>query len=217
VKLMRSQASRLVLFVICLMYLIFYIDRVNISTAAPLMQKDLGLTATQLGIAFSAFAYPYAFFQIAGGWLGDRMGPRKTLVLCAVIVALSTIWTGFVGGLASLFLARLALGVGEGPSFPTATRALSNWMGPDQRAFSQGITHAFARLGNAATPPLIAALIVALSWRASFYMLGVASLLWAVIWVWYFRDDPRKHRAITPEEISDLPRQRRERMCRGVL
>ena len=204
-KLIRSQASRLVLFVICLMYLIFYIDRVNISTAAPLMQKDLGLTATQLGIAFSAFAYPYAFFQIAGGWLGDRVGPRKTLALCAVIVALSTIWTGLVGGLASLFLARLALGIGEGPAFPTATRALSNWMRPDQRGFSQGITHAFARLGNAATPPLIAALIVALSWRTSFYVLGVASLLWAVIWLWYFRDDPRSHPAITPEEVSDLP------------
>jgi sugar phosphate permease len=202
---MRSQASRLVLFVICLMYLIFYIDRVNISTAAPLMQKDLGLTATQLGIAFSAFAYPYAFFQIAGGWLGDRMGPRKMLALCAVIVALSTIWTGLVGGWVSLFLARLALGLGEGPAFPTATRALSNWMRPDQRGFSQGITHAFARLGNAATPPLIAALVVALSWRASFYVVGVASLLWAAIWMWYFRDDPRNHRAITPEEISDLP------------
>ena len=79
-KVMRNQASRLVLFIICLMYLIFYVDRVNISTAAPIMQKDLGLTATQLGIAFSAFAYPYAFFQIAGGWLGDRMGPRVTLV-----------------------------------------------------------------------------------------------------------------------------------------
>ncbi len=202
---MRNAASRLVLFVICLMYLIFYVDRVNISTAASLMQKDLGLTATQLGIAFSAFAYPYAFFQIAGGWLGDRMGPRKTLALCAVIVAISTIWTGLVGGLASLFLARLALGIGEGPAFPTATRALANWMRPDQRGFSQGITHAFARLGNAATPPLIATLIVALSWRASFYVLGIASLLWAAIWLWYFRDDPRSHSAITPEEIAGLP------------
>ena len=93
-KVMRNQASRLILFIICLMYLIFYVDRVNISTAAPIMQKDLGLTATQLGIAFSAFAYPYAFFQIAGGWLGDRMGPRLTLFLCALLVAASTIWTG---------------------------------------------------------------------------------------------------------------------------
>lgn len=204
-KLMRNQASRFVLLIICLMYFIFYIDRVNISTAAPLIQKELGFTATQLGIAFSAFAYPYAFFQIAGGWLGDRMGPRKILGFCAVIVALSTIWTGLVGGLGSLFLARLALGIGEGPSFPTATRALSNWMRPDQRGFSQGITHSFARLGNAATPPMIAVLIVAFSWRVSFCVLGVASLIWAGLWFLYFRDDPRSHRAITPEEISELP------------
>src|SRR3954465_14271453 len=100
---MRNKATRLALFVICLMYLIFYVDRVNLSTAAPIMQKDLGLTATQLGIAFSAFAYPYAFFQIAGGWLGGRMGPRVTLSLCGVLVAASTIWTGLVGGLLALF------------------------------------------------------------------------------------------------------------------
>ena len=151
---MRNKASRSVLFITCLMYLIFYVDRVNISTAAPFMQKDLGLTTTQLGLAFSAFAYPYAFFQIAGGWLGDRIGPRVMLALCAALVGLATIWTGFVGGLAALFMSRLALGVGEGPAFPTATRALANWMRPDQRAFAQGLTHAFSRAGNALTPPL---------------------------------------------------------------
>ncbi|MEH2510359.1 MFS family permease [Nitrobacteraceae bacterium AZCC 1564] len=203
--LMRNQASRLVLFTICLMYLIFYVDRVNLSTAAPIMQKDLGLTATQLGIAFSAFAYPYAFFQIAGGWLGDRLGPRVTLLLCALLVAGSTIWTGMVGGLVALFVARLCLGIGEGPAFPTATRALSNWMRPDQRGFAQGITHAFARFGNAVTPPLIALLVVAFSWRVSFYVLGAASLLWAALWWFYFRDDPRTHPQITPQDLEGLP------------
>lgn len=202
---MRNQASRLVLFVTCLMYLIFYVDRVNLSTAAPLIQKDLGLTATQLGLAFSAFAYPYAFFQIVGGWLGDRLGPRVTLTLCAVLVGVATIWTGFVGGIVALFLARLALGIGEGPAFPTATRALANWMRPDQRAFAQGITHAFARAGNAITPPLIALMIVAFSWRDSFIFLGVVALLWGVLWFVYFRDDPRTHSHITPEELTDLP------------
>ena len=202
---MRNQASRLVLLIFCLMYLIFYVDRVNISTAAPIMQKDLGLTATQLGIAFSAFAYPYAFFQIAGGWLGDRLGPRTTLALCAVLVGISTIWTGMVGGLAALFMSRLVLGIGEGPAFPTATRALSNWMRPDQRAFAQGITHAFSRFGNAATPPLIAAIVVAFSWRDSFYFLGVVSILWAVVWFVHFRNDPREHSAITPAELDGLP------------
>jgi MFS family permease len=204
-RVMRNQASRLVLFTICIMYLIFYVDRVNISTAAPVMQKDLGLTATELGIAFSAFAYPYAFFQIAGGWLGDRMGPRLILFLCGVVVAASTAWTGMVGGLATLFMSRLMLGIGEGPAFPTATRALSNWMRPDQRAFAQGITHAFSRFGNAATPPLIAAIIVAFSWRMSFYVLGLLSLAWAVVWLIYFRDDPRKHPGITEQDLEGLP------------
>lgn len=204
-KVMRNQASRLILFTICLMYLIFYVDRVNISTAAPIMQKDLGLTATQLGIAFSAFAYPYAFFQIAGGWLGDRMGPRLTLFLCALVGSASTVWTGMVGGLAALFMSRLALGIGEGPAFPTATRALSNWMRPDQRGFAQGITHAFSRFGNAATPPLIAAIIVAFSWRVSFYVLGGLSLAWAVLWLVYFRDDPRQHPGVQPQDLEGLP------------
>jgi MFS family permease len=204
-RIMRNQASRLVLFTICIMYLVFYVDRVNISTAAPVMQKDLGLTATELGIAFSAFAYPYAFFQIAGGWLGDRMGPRLTLFLCGVVVAAATAWTGMVGGLVTLFASRLVLGIGEGPAFPTATRALSNWMRPDQRAFAQGITHAFSRFGNAATPPLIAAIIVAFSWRMSFYILGLLSLAWAVLWLLYFRDDPRKHPGITDQDLEGLP------------
>ena len=203
--LMRNKASRLVLFLTCLMYLIFYVDRVNISTAAPFMQKDLGLTTTQLGLAFSAFAYPYAFFQIAGGWLGDRLGPRLTLTLCAALVGLATIWTGFVGGLAALFMSRLALGMGEGPAFPTATRALSNWMRPDQRAFAQGLTHAFSRAGNALTPPLIAVIVVSFSWRDSFMLLGAVALIWSAVWFVYFRDDPRTHSQITPDELTGLP------------
>src|SRR5258708_29495368 len=116
---------------------------------------------------------------MAGGWLGDRMGPRVTLCVCGLLVAISTVWTGMVGGLLALFLSRLALGIGEGPAFPTATRALSNWMRPDQRGFAQGVVHAFARFGNAAAPPLIAAIVVAFSWRAAVFSLRIAgSRLW---------------------------------------
>ncbi|GIL38423.1 MFS transporter [Roseiterribacter gracilis] len=201
----RNVASRSVLLIICLLYFILYIDRVNISTAAPLIQKDLGLSAVQLGLVFSAFAYPYALFQLAGGWLGDRLGPRLGLTICAVLVAIATVCTGVVGGLATLFAARLVLGIGEGPAFSTATRALANWMSPTQRGFAQGITHSAARLGNAVTPPLIAAISVALSWRDSFYILGGISLLWAIVWYFYFRDDPRTHRGVTPDELKDLP------------
>lgn len=187
------------------MYFIMYVDRVNISTAAPLLQKDLGLSATDLGLVFSAFAYPYALFQLAGGWLGDRMGPRLGLTICGLLVGASTVLTGLAGGLATLFAARLMLGFGEGPAFSTATRALSNWTRPDQRGFAQGITHSASRLGNAVTPPIIAAIAVAYSWRDSFYVLGAVSLAWVLLWFLYFRDDPRAHAGMTEGELDGLP------------
>ncbi|TXM94771.1 MFS transporter [Methylobacterium sp. WL116] len=204
-RLVRIKATDRVLFVICLMYLITYIDRVNIGTAAPAMQKELGLTNVELGLAFSAFAYPYAFFQIAGGWLGDRLGPRKTLLICGAIWSAATVMIGFVEGAMSLVAARFLLGIGEGSAFPTATRALANWMAADRRGFAQGITHAAARLGNALTPPLIAFLIVALSWRDSFIIIGIISFAWVGLWWFYFRDDPREHRGVTEAELAVLP------------
>lgn len=204
-RLVRFKATDRVLFVICLMYLITYIDRVNIGTAAPAMQKELGLTNVELGLAFSAFAYPYAFFQIAGGWLGDRLGPRKTLLICGAIWSAATVMIGFVEGAMSLVAARFLLGIGEGSAFPTATRALANWMAADRRGFAQGITHAAARLGNALTPPLIAFLIVALSWRDSFIIIGLISFAWVGLWWFYFRDDPREHKGITEQELAVLP------------
>ena len=193
-----------VLFLLCLMYFIFYIDRVNISTAAPLIQKDLGLSNTALGFAFSAFAYPYAVFQLIGGWLGDKFGPRLTLGVSGLIVCVSTMLTGDVGGLLALVLVRLALGFGEGAAFPTATRAMAVWMSPTQWGFAQGITHSFSRMGNALTPPLIAWLIVLLSWRGSFVVLGVTSLVWMAVWVWFFRDDPREHPRVTAAQLERL-------------
>ena len=180
-----------VLLLLCLMYMLFYVDRVNISTAAPLIKSDLGLSNTALGFAFSAFAYPYAVFQLIGGWLGDKFGPRLTLGVSGLVVCISTALTGAVGGLTALVLVRLALGFGEGAAFPTATRAMAAWMPPAQWGFAQGITHSFSRIGNALTPPLIAWLIAVISWRGSFVVLGAASLIWMAVWVWFFRDDPR--------------------------
>ena len=121
---LRFKATHVVLAMLCIMYFITYIDRVNIGTAASEIQKELHLSNTELGLVFSAFAYPYLLFQVIGGWVGDRFGPRKTLFWCGMIWAVATIVTGFVHGLTALFIARFALGFGEGATFPTATRAM---------------------------------------------------------------------------------------------
>jgi MFS family permease len=197
--------SSQVLTVVCLMYLVMYIDRVNIATVAPRMSTDLGLNNTEFGFAISAFAYPYALFQLIGGWVGDRLGPRRTLAMSGLVVCVSTICTGLVGGLGSLVAARVVLGFGEGSAFPTATRALSVWMPRARWGFAQGITHSAARLGNALTPALIAGLMAYTSWRGSFVALGLFGLVWVALWWWVFRDDPREHRSITVEELARLP------------
>jgi MFS family permease len=201
----RPNAPQIVLALLCVMYLILFVDRVNMSTAAPLMKVDLGLTNTQLGLAFSAFAIPYAVFQLIGGYIGDKFGPRMTLSVGCAIVCAATILTGAVGGFASLFAARLALGFGEGAALPTATRAMASWTPVENWGFAQGITHSFARIGNALTPPLIAAMLVVMSWRVSFIVLGTASLVWLLVWAWYFRNDPRDHPSITPADLAVLP------------
>src|SRR5271156_1359243 len=202
---LRFKATHVVLAMLCIMYFITYIDRVNVSTAASDIQSELGLSNAQLGFVFSAFAYPYLAFQVVGGWVGDKFGPRRTLIWCGLIWAVATILTGLVGSLTSLFLARLLLGFGEGATFPTATRAMQYWTPAGMRGFAQGLTHAFARLGNAITPPLIAALMAWLTWRGSFVVLGVVSLIWGLIWVLYFRNDPKDHPSITSEELASLP------------
>src|SRR5580692_5432301 len=202
---LRLKPTQVVLAMLCIMYFITYVDRVNIGTAASEIQKELHLSNTQLGLVFSAFAYPYLLFQVIGGWVGDRFGARKTLFWCGLIWAASTIMTGFVTSLLTLFIARVALGFGEGATFPTATRAMQNWIPANKRGFAQGLTHAFARLGNAATPPLIAVLMAWLTWRGSFIALGIVSLLWGVVWAAYFRNEPKDHPDITEAELATLP------------
>jgi MFS family permease len=121
----RFTPPGIVLFLLCLMYLITYVDRVNIATAAGDIRRELDLSATQYGLIFSVFGYPYLLFQVFGGWVGDRFGPRRTLFICGVIWAGATIMTGMAGGVLSLLLLRILLGVGEGATFPVATRAMN--------------------------------------------------------------------------------------------
>jgi MFS family permease len=194
-----------VLAILCAMYFLLFVNRTNLAMAAPFMQADLKLSNTDLGLAFAAFGYPYALFQLFGGVLGYHFGPRRTLVVSFVVVCVATAWIGAVGGLTSLVLARLLLGIGEGAAFPTATRAMSAWTPQGRWGFAQGITHTFSRIGNASTTLIVSTLIAWLSWRWSFYLLAPVNLIWAALWLWYFRDDPGRHPKMTPDVLARLP------------
>jgi sugar phosphate permease len=200
-----GRATRNFLLILCLMHVILFVDRVNLAAAAETIKDDLGLSNIQLGIAFSAFNYAYAPFQLVGGWIADRFGSRRTLAVCALVWALTTMMTGAVGGLATLFAVRFMLGMGEGATLPAATRALAKWTSDRARGFGVGITHAAGRIGAGVTAPIVALLITLMSWRLIFVVLGIVSAFWALLWLWYFRDDPREHSGVSPAELAEMP------------
>jgi MFS family permease len=199
------SATNVVLMLLCLMYFITYLDRVNVSTAADGFAKDFGLNKTQIGLVFSAFAYPYLIFQIIGGWVSDRFGSKRTLITCGVIWAGATVLTGMAGGLASLLVARVLLGLGEGATFPAATSAMSRWVAKEKRGWAQGITHAASRVGNTVAPIAVAFVMANYGWRESFYVCAGLSFLWVVLWAVTFTEKPKDHPRITAEETAFLP------------
>jgi sugar phosphate permease len=203
-RIRRVKTRHIILAVMCLMYFISYIDRVNIAVAGPLIRHEMGLTTVQLGLVFSAFAYPYAAMQIIGGWLADKYGPKLVLTVLSLIWGVATLATGFAGSVVMLVVMRFALGIGEGGAFPTATRAFTYWMPVAERGFAQGITHSFARLGGAVTPPLVLAVVATGGWRDAFILLGIASLAWTVLYLFVFTNSPEQNRRISAEETAEI-------------
>jgi MFS family permease len=174
------------------MAFIMYVDRTNISVAAPVMSKELGFSNTHLGFIFSAFALAYSCFMIPGGWHSDRIGSRKGLLLYGSLWAIATIVTGVVGSLFALVVARFFVGIGEAPIYPTAARMIARVIPEDRRGAAQGVMHAVGRIANALAPLIVTGLIVAFSWRFTFVILGGVTLVYMVV-MYLGLNDAKKH------------------------
>jgi MFS family permease len=181
-----------------------YIDRVAISQAAPIISKDLNLTASQMGYIFSAFAVAYAFFEIPGGWMGDLMGPRKVLMRIVIWWSAFTAATGFMWNFNSMLVVRFLFGAGEAGCFPNLTKAFTTWLPSVERTRAQGIMWTFARWGGAFTPPLVVATFTLMSWRWAFVLFGAIGVIWAVFFYLWFRDNPRDHKSVNAAELALL-------------
>jgi MFS transporter, ACS family, glucarate transporter len=195
-----SHIRRNVLWLTVAVYMITYMDRVVIATAAPSIQKEFNFSLQTMGWIFSAFQIGYAVCQIPGGWLGDRFGARRALSGVVVWWSIFTAATATMWSAGSMFVCRLLFGMGEAGSFPIATRSLSRWMLPAERGWALGVTHAGARLGGAFTPMLVAFLIALLGWRTPFFIFAGVGLAWAALWYWYYRDSPAEHPSVNTAE-----------------
>ena len=158
--------------------LVNYVDRGSIATAAPLLEQELSLSASQMGWVLAAFYWAYAPMQPVMGWLADRYGPARVLSGGFLLWSLATAASGLAGGLVVLVLLRLLMGAGEATFYPSALSLLSRHVPPLQRARATATMQFGAVVGPAIGTLLGGLLMVRYGWRAMFIVMGLASLCW---------------------------------------
>ncbi len=194
----RSAPRWVIVAILAGLGLVSYLTRMNLSIAAKFMMPELSLTEVQMGQVFAAFMVGYTVCQIPAGLLADWLGPRKVLVTAVLGWSVITVLTGIIPGtlvmvgtpaLVALIVLRLILGTLQSPTYPAGAREMQAWFGPHERAVGFGIIIAGTMLGSAVTPPLVASLMVAIGWRASFYWATILPLIIALL-CWRYLGKP---------------------------
>jgi MFS transporter, ACS family, glucarate transporter len=184
-----------------------FLDRVNISVAGSSLAADYHLSNQQLGFVFSAFLIGYALFQTPGGWLADRLGPRRVLTA-------AVLWWGFFTALVAVIHSTVAhalfyfigvrflLGAGEAIIYPASNQFITRWIPTSQRGIANGLIFAGVGAGSLVSPPLIAWVMYHYGWRSSFYICAVVGLIAGAVWYLIARDKPEQHPWVSPGELA---------------
>lgn len=181
--------------------LVNYIDRINLSVAAPQLQTEFGFTPTELGFLFSAYAWSYAIFQIPTGLFLDRFGVTLAGRVGAFLWAVSSALTALAGGMGGFFAARILLGIAEAPTFPANAKATGYWFPKSERALATSIFDAAAKFSNVIGVPIVAFVVVHWGWRAGFVMTAILSFIYFVAYLLLYRD-PSKDRRLSQRELE---------------
>jgi ACS family D-galactonate transporter-like MFS transporter len=197
----RTQVRRHVLAMLFITVVINYLDRSNLSVAAPDLGRELGLDSVRKGLLFSAFGWAYAGFQIPGGWLVDRFRPRSLFAAICGLWSLATLCQGLAGTFLCLFGLRLLVGLFEAPSYPLCNRLVTTWFPERERAGAIGFYTAGQYVGLAFLTPVLALTEKQFGWQSVFLLAGAGGLTWAAIWWWRYRS-PEESRRINGLEIE---------------
>jgi ACS family glucarate transporter-like MFS transporter len=179
-----------------------YMDRACIASAVDYIKRDLNITSTMMGLILGIFAVGYALFQIPSGWIADRLGARKALTLVVFIWSCFTALTGAARSAIQMLILRFFFGVGEAGAFPGATQAFFRWLPVKERGLAHGINFSGSRLGAAFSLFLMPWLIMQIGWRWTFVVNGAIGIIWATVWLIWFRDNPADNRKVNKEELE---------------
>ena len=197
--------------VIFLLSFLAYMMRQNIHVAGEQMMPELNLSEIEMGWVYASFVWGYAISQLPGGVLGQRFGPRRTLMVAGLLWIIASALTGFLPGLyftsslgvlGTLIVVRFLLGVAHAPMFPVQAAAVQRWFPVGQWAMPNAIASTGLTLGAAVAQPLVAFIMVYWGWRMSFYVFVPVGVGLFALWWWYARDDPSEHPAMTLTELS---------------
>ncbi|WNW10816.1 MFS transporter [Pseudomonas sp. DTU_2021_1001937_2_SI_NGA_ILE_001] len=178
-----------------------YLDRSNLSIAAPALTSELGLSPVEVGLIFSAFGWTYAAMQLPGGWLVDRVPPRILYAVALIAWSLATVLLGFAASFIALFVLRMAVGALEAPAYPINSRVVTSWFPERERATAIGFYTSGQFVGLAFLTPLLAWLQARYGWHMVFVVTGAAGILWGVIWYLVYRE-PRDFKGANAAEVE---------------
>ncbi|MFJ3483736.1 MFS transporter [Pseudomonas sp. NPDC090202] len=199
-----ATPSRKRFFIMVLLFItvvINYLDRSNLSIAAPALTSELGIDPVHAGLIFSAFGWTYAAMQLPGGWLVDRVPPRVLYTVALALWSVATIMLGFVGSFIGLFVLRMAVGALEAPAYPINSRVVTAWFPEKERATAVGFYTSGQFVGLAFLTPVLAWLQTRFGWHMVFVVTGGVGVLWAVIWYLVYRE-PRDFKGVNQGEID---------------
>jgi ACS family D-galactonate transporter-like MFS transporter len=183
--------------------LVNYFDRINLSVAAPQLQRQFGLDATQLGLMFSIFFWSYALSQIPIGMILDRFGVTRIGRIGAFFWSAATALTALAGGFGGIIIARVILGIAEAPAFPANAKATGYWFPRAERALATAIFDAAAKFSNVIGAPLVALAVVNFGWRGAFWCLAAVNFAFFIGFLVVYRD-PSADRRLSPVEYDHI-------------
>ncbi|MBR8062459.1 MFS transporter [Burkholderia ambifaria] len=196
-----SRKRLIILALLFVTVVINYLDRSNLSIAAPALFKELHIDPVRAGLVFSAFGWTYALMQIPGGWLVDKVSPRVLYAGALALWSAATLLLGFAGSFFGLVVLRLAVGALEAPAYPINNRVVTTWFPTRERASAIGGYTSGQFVGLAFLTPVLAWLQVHLGWHMVFVATGLAGIAWAAIWYAVYRE-PRAFRGVNAAEIA---------------
>lgn len=182
------------------MYILAFVDRVNVAMVLPYANKDFGLTASAIGFAAGIFFVGYMLLQIPGGILAGRWSAKKVVAILMVLWAIPAVASGLVQNVAELYIARFALGFFAGGVWPAVLVLLATWFPQKERGRANALWMTCLPLSAIIMTPLTGWMLTLTTWRWVFILQGLPPLIWVVVWWIVIRDRPSQAHWLSVEE-----------------